>query len=106
MTSVLDAIAEVGRETTSANVFISFGKDSLALLDLLYPHFETLIAVFMSFVPGLEHIEKYRRWCAVRYPNVKWLEVPHWNLSYIRRSGMYCEPEPELRLKKLADVIA
>lgn len=106
MDSVLDAIAEVRRQTSSAVVFVSFGKDSLALLDILYPRFERLVCVFMYFVKGLEHIDRYLRYCQIRYPRTEWLQVPHWNLSYVRRSGMYCVPEPEVRLRKLADVIA
>jgi len=105
MGSVLSTIAEVRKQTASAVVFVSFGKDSLCLLDLLYPHFERLVCAFMFFVPGLEHINRYLRYCKARYPKAEWVQVPHWNLSYIRRTGMYCEPEPDVKLKKLADVI-
>ncbi len=104
--SVYATIAEVRKQAASAVVFISFGKDSLALLDLLYGKFDRLVCVFMYFVKDLEHVNRYQRYCAKRYPRTEWVQVPHWNLTYIRRAGIYCEPEPDVKLKKLADVIA
>lgn len=105
MGSVLSTIAEVRRQTASAVVFVSFGKDSLVLLDLLYPRFDRLVCVFMYFVPGLEHINRYLRYCKRRYPRAEWIQTPHWNLDYIRRGGMYCQPERGGKLRKLSDVI-
>ncbi len=105
MDSVLSTIAEVRKQTASAVVFVSFGKDSLVLLDLLYPRFDRLVCVFMYFVPNLEHINRYLRFCKVRYPRAEWVQTPHWNRTYIHKSGMYCEPRPEVKLRKLADVI-
>lgn len=104
MQNALAAIAEVRKKSSSAVVFVSFGKDSLALLDLVYPRFERVVCVFMYFVEGLEHIDRYLRYCKSRYPNAEWMQVEHWNLSYIRRAGLYCEPHPEERLRRLADV--
>lgn len=103
--SVLASIAEVRRQTASAVVFVSFGKDSLTLLDLLYPRFDRLVCCFMFFVKDLEHINRYLRYCQMRYPRAEWVQVPHWNLSYVRRAGLYCEPEPDVKLRKLGDVI-
>ena len=104
--SVLATIAEVRKQTASAVVFVSFGKDSLALLDLLYPRFDRLVCVFMYFVKDLEHINRFLRYCRKRYPRAEWVQVPHWNLTYIYRAGMYCEPKRDIKLKKLSDVIA
>lgn len=106
MGSVLSTIAEVRKQTASAIVFVSFGKDSLVLLDLLYPRFDRLVCVFMYFVKDLEHINRYLRYCKARYPKAEWVQTEHWNTTYVRRAGMYCEPEPDVRLKKLADVIS
>lgn len=105
MDSVLSTIAEVRKNTASAIVFVSFGKDSLVLLDLLYPLFDKLICVFMYFVPNLSHITRYLRYCMARYPKAIFVQTPHWNLTYIHKSGMYCQPEPGIKLKKLADVV-
>ena len=74
-------------------------------LDLVYPHFERIICVFMYFVPQLEHIERWVNWVKNRYPKVEFMQVPHWNLSYILRGGLYCVPNPKVKLIKLADVV-
>lgn len=58
----------------------------------------------MYFVEGLEHIERWVNWVKARYPKVEFIQVPHWNLTYILRSGMYCVPNPKIKLLKLADV--
>lgn len=104
MDSALSTIAEVRKQTASAIVFVSFGKDSLCLLDLLYPRFERLVCVFMYFVQDLEHINRYLRYCRAKYPKAEWVQTEHWNMTYLRRAGMYCEPQPEVKLKKLADI--
>ena len=58
----------------------------------------------MYFVQGLEHIEKYIRWAEAKYPNIKVEQVPHWTLTYILRSGMFCIRKPKIKLLKLADI--
>ena len=94
----------VRQRTDSVILFYSTGKDSIAMLDLVAPHFKRVVCVYMYFVPGLEHIRKYIDWATLRYPNVEFVEVPHWNLTYILRSGMYCTPQPDVKLMKLGDV--
>lgn len=103
--SAYRTIDAVRNETDSAIVFCSMGKDSIVTLDLVYSRFERVVCVFMYFVPGLEHIERWVRWIKARYPRVEMLQVPHWNLSYILRAGMYSVPKPKIKLIKLADVI-
>ena len=98
-------IAAVRKETDSAVVFCSLGKDSLVTLDFIYPQFSRVVCVFMYFVPNLEHIERWVSWVKSRYPKVEFMQVPHWNLSYILRGGLYCVPNPKVKLIKLADVI-
>lgn len=83
----------------------SLGKDSLVLLDMIYPRFKRIVCAFMYFVKGLEHIDKWIRWCKARYPNIEFVEIPHWNLTYVLRCGMYSVPQPNVKLLKLADVI-
>lgn len=68
------------------------------------PHFKEIICVFMYFVKDLEHINRYLRWAESRYPNIRILQVPHWNLTYILRSGTFCVPNPKIKLLKVADV--
>jgi len=85
-------------------LFCSLGKDSLVLLDLMYPKFDRIVCVFMYFVKDLEHVNRYINWAKVKYPNIEFVQIPHWNLTYILKSGMYCVPNPKVKLLKLADV--
>lgn len=85
-------------------MFYSAGKDSMALLDLLYPHFKEIHLVFMYFVKDLEHINRYLNWTLSKYPKCTLTQIPHWNLTYILRSGTYCVPNPKVKLLKLADI--
>lgn len=59
----------------------------------------------MYFVKGLEHIERWIGFVKARYPNIEFVQYPHWTLSYILRGGTYCVPNPNIKLLKLADVI-
>lgn len=99
------SIATVSEKTDSVILFCSLGKDSLVLLDLIYPKFDRIVCVFMYFVKDLEHIEKWINWTKAKYPKIEMVQVPHWNLTYILRSGMYCVPNPKVKLLKLADVV-
>ncbi len=96
----------VRKETSEAILFCSLGKDSLVLLDLIYPKFERLICVFMYFVPDLEHINKYINWAKSRYPNIEFIQVPHWSLSRVLRTGLYCVPNPKVKILSLSDLNA
>lgn len=98
---IIDSIRE---KSDSCLLFCSLGKDSLVLLDLVYPRFKRVVCVFMYFVKDLEHINRWIGWVKARYPNVEFMQIPHWNLSYILRSGMYCVPNPKVKLLKLSDV--
>lgn len=102
-TKTIDLIAA---KTSSVMLMCSLGKDSIVTLDMIYPRFERIVCVFMYFVKGLEHIERWVRWCKARYPRIEFVQIPHWNLTYILRSGLYCVPQPNVKLLKLADVIA
>lgn len=86
-------------------LFCSLGKDSLVLLDLIYPRFERIVCVFMYFVKDLEHIDRWINWVKAKYPKIEFVQIPHWNLTYILRGGLYCVPNPRVKLLKLTDVI-
>lgn len=92
-------------KSSEAILFCSLGKDSLVLLDLIYPKFDRIVCVFMYFVEGLEHIERWIKWVKAKYPKVEFVQVPHWNLTYILRGGLYCVANPKIKLLKLADVV-
>ena len=101
----LDTIRFVRQQSEECIVFNSCGKDSLVTLDLVAPYFKKVVCVFMYFVPGLEHIEKFLSFSLRRYRNVEVLQLPLWNLSYVKRGGMYCIPDPKQKLLKLRNVI-
>ena len=64
-----------------------------------------IVCVFMYFVKNLEHINRWINWTKAKYPKIEFVQVPHWNLTYILRGGMYCVPNPKVKLLKLADVV-
>lgn len=105
MDNTKKVIQTIRVKSDSCILFCSLGKDSLVTLDLIYPKFERVICVFMYFVPGLKHIQRWIDWLKAKYPKVEFIEVPHWNLTYILRSGLYCVPNPKIKLLKLADVV-
>lgn len=98
-------IDSIRQKSDACLLFLSFGKDSLVLLDLIYPRFDKIVCVFMYFVKDLEHIERWVKWTKAKYPKIDLVQVPHWNLTYILKSGMYCVPNPKVKLLKLADVV-
>ena len=99
------SIAAVRERSDSCILFCSLGKDSLVLLDMLYPKFERVVCVFMYFVEGLEHIERWVGWVKSKYPKIEFVQIPHWNLTYILRYGMYSVANPKVKILKLADVV-
>lgn len=107
LTTTIRCIDLVRARSSEVLLFCSLGKDSLVLLDLLAPRFKRVVCIFMYFVDGLEHVEKYIKWAERRYPNIVFDRIPHWNLSYVHRGGLYCQPttRQEEKLQKLRDVI-
>ena len=100
-----NSIDTIRQKSSSALLFLSLGKDSLVLLDLIYPKFDKVVCVFMFFVKDLEHIEHWINWTKAKYPKIEFVQIPHWNLTYILKSGMYCVANPKVKLLKLADVV-
>ena len=98
-----EVIASVRQKTDRAILFYSCGKDSEVLLDLMAPHFKEIVCVFMYFVKGLDHIDNYLRAVKARYANVTILQVPHWTLTRVLRCGLYCIPNPNVKLLSLKD---
>ena len=97
-------IRDTAAKSDSAILMCSLGKDSLVLLDLMHGKFKRLVVVFMYFVKDLEHINRWINWVKSRYPNIEFVQVPHWNLTYILRAGLFCTPNPDVKLLKLSDV--
>lgn len=94
----------VRKETNEVMLFSSLGKDSLVLLDLISSKFDKVTCIFMYFVKDLDHIDKYINWAKTKYNNISFVQVPHFSLSRIKRTGLFCVPDPKVRLIKLKDI--
>lgn len=102
----INGIKKVASQTDHLILFHSgAGKDSIALLDLCYPHFKKVTCVYMYIVKDLVHIKKYIDWAKNKYPGVNFLEVPHYALSsYIKTGYMGIKKDPSQKLLSLADI--
>lgn len=98
---VIDTVRQVSNR---ALLFYSAGKDSICLLDMLSKSFDEVVCVFMYFVADLEHINRFIRFSEAKYNNVKFIQVPHWTLTKIHSSGLFCQPR-KVRQLEFADVI-
>lgn len=97
-------ISTVRQKSNRALLFYSAGKDSICLLDLLAKEFDEVVCVFMYFVEGLEHIDRFIRFSEKHYSNVQFIQIPHWNLTKIHRAGLFCQPK-KVRQLMFGDVI-
>ncbi|MDY3529160.1 phosphoadenosine phosphosulfate reductase family protein [Riemerella anatipestifer] len=97
-------ISTVRQKSNRALLFYSAGKDSICLLDLLAKEFDEVVCVFMYFVEGLEHIDRFIRFSETHYNNVRFIQTPHWNLTKIHRAGLFCQPK-KVRQLMFGDVI-
>lgn len=97
----------VSKETDEIILMHSLsGKDSIALLDLVYPKFKRVVCVFMFTVPNLRHIASYYAFAKRRYPQAEFLQVPHYALFNYRKYGFLgTKGDSKQRLWKLADII-
>lgn len=81
------------------------GKDSIALLDLLAPHFKRIVCVYMYVVKDLRHINRYVRYAERHYSNVQFVQVPHFVLNSYKRGGyMGMKRDDTVKAVQLTDV--
>ena len=106
MRLAIECIRQIASKTNKVILFHSAtGKDSIALLDLCYPHFDEVVCVYMYMVKGLEHIDKYIIWAKQKYPKARFISVPHYALTqYIKDGAFGCVQEPKQRIKSLSDI--
>ena len=99
-------IDEVAKQTDEILLFHSLsGKDSITLLDLCYPRFRRVVCVFMYIVKDLDHIAEYYNYAKNKYPNIEFIQVPHYaKYSYIKYGFMGCRQNPKQRLWTLSDI--
>ena len=100
MKRAIEIINKVAKSSERAILFHSgSGKDSIALLDLLSPRFKEVVCVYMYVVRDLSHINRYINYSINKYPNVKFIQIPHFAVySYIKNSYMGHECNPEQKL--------
>ena len=109
MDKALNIIQTVAKQANSVVLFHSAsGKDSIALLDLLYPHFNRIVCVYMYVVPNLDHINRYIAYAQRKYPKAEFIQVPHYGLfSYYKTGYMGCNQRNirKYNLSELTDLI-
>lgn len=96
----------VAKETDSILLFHSLaGKDSIVMLDLLYGKFKRIVCVYMYLVKGLEHQMVYYDYAKKKYPNIEFIQVPHYGVySYIKYGYLGHAQNPKQRLWTLSDI--
>ena len=106
LTRAIQTIEQIAQKTNKVILFHSMsGKDSIALLHLLYPHFEQVICVFMYVVKDLEHIARYMHYINKKYPKARIIQIPHFALfSYIKTGYLGHKKNEKQRLYNLAEL--
>lgn len=110
MKQAIDVIRKVAAQTDRAILFHSAsGKDSIALLDLVHPHFKEVVCVFMYTVKDLEHINRYIAWACKKYPKAHFVQLPHYGIySYVKVGFFGCKKNPNQKkytLEQLTDIV-
>ena len=102
----IEIIYDVTKNTHNILLINSLsGKDSIVLLDLCYKKFKRVIVVFMYLVKDLEHIMRYYNYAKAKYPNIEFVQVPHYALfNYIKTGYMGIKQNTKQRQWTLADI--
>jgi phosphoadenosine phosphosulfate reductase len=103
--SIFEAIKRQALLTDSVIVSYSGGKDSAVTLDLCIRHFKTVHVFFMYQVANLSFQEAVLKWAEKRY-NIEIYRIPHWELSYFLKYGVYTKQDRSLPLVKVQDIYA
>ena len=106
MKKAIDIIKAVAKKTNRVILFHSAsGKDSIALLDLISPYFKEIVCVYMYVVKDLSHINRYINYACNKYPNVKYIQIPHFSVYSFRRIGyLGCVKNEKQKLYNMAQL--
>ncbi|MGM9685150.1 MAG: phosphoadenosine phosphosulfate reductase family protein [Bacteroidaceae bacterium] len=106
MKEALKIIEQISSITDRALLFHSAtGKDSIALLDLMHPHFKEIICVYMYTVKDMQHIGKYIGWAERRYHNARFIQIPHYAVfTYIKTGYLGCRQNPKQKKYNLEEL--
>ena len=101
-----EIIDDISKQTDEVLLFHSLsGKDSIVLTDLCSPKFKRVLCCFMYIVKDLEHINKYYSYFKSKYPNVEFVQVPHYAYyNYIKYGFMGMRRNPKQREWTLAQI--
>ena len=110
MERAINVIKAVASITDRAVLFHSAsGKDSIALLNLMHPYFREIVCVYMYTVKDMQHINRYIGWAQRRYPNARFIQIPHYSVySYIKVGFLGCKHNPKQKkytLQQLTDAV-
>ena len=106
LNSAQQVIEHIAQKTNKVILFHSMsGKDSIALLHLLHPHFDQITCVFMYVVKDLEHIARYMHYINKKYPKARIIQIPHFAVfSYIQTGHLGHRQNEKQRLYNLSDL--
>lgn len=101
-----EVIERIAQETDSILLFHSLsGKDSIVMLDLCYGKFKRIVCVYMYLVPNLEHIARYYAYAKKKYPNIEFVQVPHYGYySMVKTGFLGIKQNEKQRLWTLSDI--
>ncbi|MDV3490953.1 phosphoadenosine phosphosulfate reductase [Elizabethkingia anophelis] len=109
LTPTMNSIKALSEKTDRVLLFHSAaGKDSIALLEMLSPHFKFIQCVFMYMVKDLDHINRYIKWAENRYKNCKFIQTPHYAYYNLKKHGFYGAEQvgySDWTLSKIADKV-
>ena len=110
MIKATEIIEKVAKETDRVILFHSAsGKDSIALLNLISPKFKEVECAYMYVVKDLQHINRYISYAVNKYPNIRFVQIPHFALASYRKNGyMGCarnKKQKQLTMAKLTDIV-
>lgn len=72
-------------------VALSFGKDSLVVMDMCAKYFKRVEAFCMSWVTGLDITKRWLQFARDRW-DVEVKEIEHWGAKRHKQSGSWCIP--------------
>lgn len=81
-------VDKIRQETDSVILFHSAGgKDSIVLCDILAKSFKKVVCCYMYMVKDLEHLNRQIKWTLKKYPNVTFIQMPHFAKSCYEKYG-------------------
>jgi sulfate adenylyltransferase subunit 2 len=95
--------------TDSVAVWLSLGKDSLVLLDLVYKSnlWNKIYCIYLYLAPNLDHITKRQKLLSAKYDNTLiWHNMPHMDTISFLKDGIFCNPNPAIKRTKIKDLEA